>query len=45
MSASPHYTMEEMITHAITSIQLTSLYSQALIEWNQFPTANEMWDR
>lgn len=43
--ASPPYTMEQMMIRAITSIQLTGLYSQALIEWNQIPTANQTWDR
>lgn len=42
--ASPPYTMEQMIIRAITSIQLTGLYSQALIEWNQLPPANQTWD-
>ncbi len=43
--ASPPYTMEQMITRAITSIQLPGLYSQALIKWNQIPAANQIWDR
>ena len=43
--ASPPYTMEQMITRALTSIQLTGLYSQALIEWNLLPTATQTWDQ
>ncbi len=42
--ASPPYTMEQMSTRAITSIQLTGLYSQALIEWKMIPAANQTWD-
>jgi hypothetical protein len=45
MIASPPYTMDQMVTRAITSIQLTGLYSQALIEWNQVPDADKTWDR
>lgn len=33
--ASPPYTMEQMMTRAIMSIQLMGLYSQALINWQQ----------
>ena len=45
MIASPPYTTEQMIIRAITSIQLTGLYSQALIEWNALPEADKTWDR
>ena len=45
MIASPPYTTEQMIIRAITSIQLTGLYSQALIEWNALPDADKTWDR
>lgn len=36
--------MEQMITRAIMAIQITGLYSQALIEWNGTPTAAHTWD-
>ena len=42
--ASPPYTMEQMMTRAIMAIQLTGLYSQALIEWNGTPVATRTWD-
>ncbi len=45
MIALPPYTTEQMIIRAITSIQLTGLYSQALIEWNALPDADKTWDR
>ena len=41
---SPPYTMEQMMTRAIMSIQLTGLYSQALIEWQQILPVNHTWD-
>lgn len=42
--ASPPFTMEQMMTRAIMAIQLTGLYSQALIEWNGTPAAARTWD-
>ena len=42
--ASPPYTIEQMITKAIMAIQLTGLYSQALIEWNALPAVSKTWD-
>ena len=42
--ASPPYTMEQMMTRAIMAIQLTGLYSQALIEWNSIIAAGKTWD-
>lgn len=33
-----------MITRALRAIQLTGLYSQALIEWNTLPPASQTWD-
>jgi len=36
--------MEQMMTRAIMAIQLTGLYSQALIEWNSIITAGKTWD-
>ena len=42
--ASPPYTMEQMMTRAIMAIQITGLYSQALIEWNGTPAAARTWD-
>ena len=42
--ASPPYTMEQMMTRAIMSIQLTGLYSQSLIEWQTIPAANHTWE-
>ena len=42
--ATPPYTVEQMCTKAIMAIQLTGLYSQALIEWNAHPPANKTWD-
>ena len=42
--SSPPYTMEQMITWAIMAVQLTGLYSQALIEWNSMPDAARTWD-
>ena len=42
--SSPPYTMEQMMTRAIMAIQLTGLYSQALIEWNSMPAATRTWD-
>ena len=40
----PPYTMEQMKARALTSIQLTGLYSQALIEWNLLPVDTQTWD-
>jgi hypothetical protein len=42
--ASPPFTMEQMMTRAIMAIQLTGLYSQALIEWNGTVPATRTWD-
>jgi len=42
--ASPPFTMEQMITRAIMAIQLTGLYSQAIIEWNGIGAAARTWD-
>ena len=42
--ASPPYTMEQMMTRAIMAIQITGLYSQALIEWNSIGAAARTWD-
>jgi hypothetical protein len=42
--ASPPYTMEQMINRAIMAIQLTGLYSQALIDWNAMAPAARTWD-
>ena len=42
--ATPPYTVEQMCTKAIMAIQLTGLYSQALIEWNAHPLASKTWD-
>ena len=42
--ASPPFTMEQMMTRAIMAIQLTGLYSQALIEWNGTDPATRTWD-
>ena len=42
--ASPPYTMEQMMTRAIMSIQLTGLYSQALVEWQQVLPTAQTWD-
>ena len=42
--AAPPYTMEQMSARALTSIQLTGLYSQALIEWNLLPAGNQTWE-
>ena len=36
--------MEQMITRAIMAVQLTGLYSQALIEWSGMPDAARTWD-
>ena len=36
--------MEQMSTRAIMAVQLTGLYSQALIEWNGMPDAARTWD-
>jgi hypothetical protein len=36
--------MEQMMTRAIMAIQLTGLYSQALIEWNGTDPATRTWD-
>jgi hypothetical protein len=36
--------MEQMRARTLTSIQLTGLYSQALIEWNLLPVDNQTWD-
>lgn len=42
--ASPPYTIAQMITKAIMAIQLTGLYSQALIEWHALPAVAKTWD-
>ena len=42
--AKPPYTLEQLITRAIMGIQLTGLYSQALIDWQALPTASHTWD-
>jgi hypothetical protein len=36
--------MEQMMTRAIMAIQITGLYSQALIEWNSIGAAACTWD-
>jgi hypothetical protein len=36
--------MEQMMTRAIMAIQITGLYSQALIEWNSLDAAARTWD-
>jgi hypothetical protein len=41
--AAPPYTMEQMSARALMSIQLTGLYSQAIIEWNLLP-AGQTWE-
>ena len=41
--SSPPYTMEQMMMRAIMAVQLTGLYSQALIEWNGMP-ARDVFD-
>ena len=42
--ASPPFTMAQMMTRAIMAIQLTGLYSQALIEWNSTVPATRTWE-
>ena len=42
--ASPPFTMEQMITRAIMAIQLTGVFSQAIIEWNGMAAATRTWD-
>ena len=42
--ASPPFTMEQMMTRAIMAIQLTGLYSQAIIEWNGVGAEARTWD-
>jgi hypothetical protein len=42
--AMPPFTLDQMMNRAIMSIQLTGLYSQALIEWNAIAPATRTWD-
>jgi hypothetical protein len=42
--ATPPYTIDQMCAKAIMAIQLTGLYSQALIEWHARPLATKTWD-
>ena len=42
--AKPPYTIEQLITRAIMGIQLTGLYTQALIEWQALPPPQHTWD-
>ena len=42
--ATPPFTIDQMMNRAIMSIQLTGLYSQALIEWNAIAPATRTWD-
>ncbi len=45
LRATPAYTMEQLIDRAITSIQLTGLYSTALLQWNGETPANDLFPR
>lgn len=38
------YTMEQLVTHAIMGIQLSRLYSQALIDWQAKAPALHTWE-
>ncbi len=42
--ATPPFTLDQMMSRAIMSIQLTGLYSQALIDWNAIAPATRTWD-
>ena len=42
--AKPPYTIEQLITRAIMGIQMSGLYPQALIEWQQLPQHQQTWD-
>ena len=42
--ASPPFTMPQMCDMAITSLQLTGLYSDALTEYERLPAAQQTWD-
>ena len=43
LSNPPPYTLEQMIDQAKTSVQQMGLYTLALLEWNDFDTANQTW--
>ena len=39
----PVYTTEKMVVKALIAIQLTSLYSTAILEWNAIDEVNQTW--
>ncbi len=43
LSNPPPYTLEQTIDPAKTSVQQMGLYTLALLKWNDFETANQIW--
>ena len=41
--AKPAYSTEQMVDKALIDIQLTSLYSTAILEWNAIDEVNQTW--
>ena len=41
--AKPAYSAEQMVDKALIDIQLTSLYSTAILEWNAIDEVNQTW--
>ena len=43
LTAKPAYTQDQMIDKGLTAIQVTGLYSTAVLEWTGFDEANMTW--
>ncbi len=43
LSNPPPYMLEQMINQVKTSVQQMGLCTLALLEWNDFKTANQTW--
>ena len=41
--AKPAYSKEKMVDKALIAVQLTSLYSAAILEWNAIDEVNQTW--
>ena len=41
--AKPAYSTEKIVDKALISIQLTSLYSKDILEWNEIDEVNQTW--
>ena len=43
LSAKPAYTQDQIIDKALMAVQSTGLYLTAILEWNGFDPANQIW--